>query len=122
MNPDNVKRGKSNKRRGADAERRLAAIIRDQYGYDVRRGYASANMPDLIGLDGIHIEAKYVMNLNIRKAMEQSKRDAEKFKDGEPVVIHGKPREEWLVTMPLSLFMDMYTSYNSDVEVHGETK
>lgn len=42
--------------------------------------------------------------------------------EAEESPIRYKRQEYELVTMPLSLFMDMYTSYNSDVEVHGETK
>lgn len=108
---DKVKQGMSNKRRGADAERRLAGLIRDNWGYPVRRGYYSAGEPDLVGLTGVHIETKYVERLNLRAAMEQSRRDSLKYEDGEPVVIHGRARGDWLVTMDLSFFFELYGAW-----------
>ena len=47
-----------------------------------------------------------VEKLNIYDAVEQSKNDA---RTGEmPVVMHRKNRKEWLVTMPLDDWMELY--------------
>ena len=94
--------------KGARFERLLAAKLR-AYGYKARRGqqYSGANGDaDVVGLPGIHIEAKAVERLNIHKAMEQSKADA---REGEiPVVIHKKNRSNILVTMELDDFIKLY--------------
>lgn len=108
---DKQRQGRSNRRRGADAERRVAEIIRDTWGYPVRRGQVFNKEPDVVGLSGIHLEVKYQEHLNVRKAMNQSIEASERYQDGMPVVIHGKAREEWLVTMRLEDWMDMYGAW-----------
>ena len=94
--------------KGARGERELAAVLRE-YGYATRRGqqYSGANGdPDVIGVPGLHIECKRVEQLNIGKAMEQSMDDA---RAGEiPVVMHKKNRKPWLVTLPLTCFMEIW--------------
>lgn len=97
----------NSKEKGKRAEREVAALLRS-YGYEARRGVqyqGGTDSPDVVGLDGIHIEVKHVENLNINKAMEQADRDS-----GEniPVVFHRKNRTPWLVTMHLDDFMNMY--------------
>ena len=95
--------------KGAAGERELAHILRD-YGYtDARRGqqFSGANGdPDVVGLPGIHIECKRVQKLNLYKAMKQSIHDAKK---GEaPAVFHRRDREQWLVTMRLTDWIELY--------------
>lgn len=98
----------NSRRKGAAFERRVAGILRE-YGYDGRRGqqYCGANGDaDVVGLPGIHIEAKAVERLNIYDALYQSKKDA---KTGEiPVVIHKKNHCNVLITMELDSFMEIY--------------
>lgn len=113
------KQGKSSRDKGARFERELVGILRDFYGYPVRRGYVYYKEPDLIGLDGIHIECKAVENLNIRKAYKQAVEDAEKHADGLPVVFHHKNRQGWLVTLSLADFMDMYGGWHDDTKGNG---
>lgn len=112
--------GKSSQRKGAAGERELAALLR-QYGYDIQRGgFVFGEVPDLVGLPGIHIECKRVEALNLDEAVYQSTRDSEKFKDGFPVVIHRKNhnpkktkyRDKWKVTMFLDDWLEIYN--NSD--------
>ncbi len=80
--------GKKSREKGKRGERELAKLL-ISYGYDARRGqqYCGANGDaDVVGLPGLHIECKWVENLNLSDAMAQSERDA---KQGEiPVVIH----------------------------------
>lgn len=94
--------------KGARGERELASVL-NSYGYFCRRGqqYSGANGdPDVVGLPGIHIECKRVERLNLTDAMIQAKRDA---RDGEiPAVFHRRNREEWLVTMRLDDWVQMY--------------
>lgn len=105
-----MKRRKMNSsKKGANGERELAEILKS-YGYTIERGgtqsYGCA--PDLMGLQGIHIECKRVEKLNILEAMKQSERDAQKFNDGAPAVFHRKNRAPWFVTMRLSDWMKLY--------------
>ena len=99
--------------KGAAGERELAKVLRG-HGYNCRRGqqYSGANGDaDVLGLPGIHIECKRVERLNIYDAIEQSKRDA---RDGEkPVVMHRKNHCEWLVTMPIDEWIELYREWES---------
>lgn len=104
-------RGRSSRRKGADGERELANLIRDQWGYEVKRGQCFNHQSDVIGLEGIHPEVKRVEALNIHKAMAQAILEAEKRQDGLPTVFHRRNRGEWLVTMRLTDWMDMYGSW-----------
>lgn len=98
----------NSRQKGARGERELAAVLRE-YGFDSRRGqqYCGLNGDaDVIGLPSIHIECKRVERLNIYEAMQQAGRDSG---DGEvPAVFHRKNREEWLVTMGLNDWLEMY--------------
>lgn len=98
----------NSRQKGARAERQLAKKLRD-YGYECRRGqqYCGANGDaDVVGLEGIHIECKHVERLNIYDAISQARHDA---KDGElPTVFHKKNNCEWLVTMPLDAWIEIY--------------
>lgn len=87
-----------------------------KYGYDCRRtvqynGKAEKGEADIVGLDGIHAEIKRVEQLNLYNAMDQAKRDA---KNGDkPAVFHRKNRCNWLVTMELDDFMEIYGEYQA---------
>lgn len=96
--------------KGAKGERELAGKLRE-FGYDARRGqqFCGANGDaDVVGLPGIHIECKRVEKLNLYDAMSQSVRDA---REGEvPTVFHRKNHCEWLVTMRMEDWMQMYSN------------
>lgn len=101
----------NSRRKGADGERELANKLRE-YGYDAHRGVqykGSPDSPDVVGIEGFHIECKRVEQLNIEKAMQQSERDAG---DNVPLVIHRKNREEWKVTMRLDDFIELIRGEN----------
>lgn len=99
--------GKSERDRGARGERLLRDAL-NEHGLDVRRGSCFRHESDLIGLTGVHVECKFVEHLNVRKAMEQAKVEAEKRADGMPTVFHKKARAEWLVTMRLEDWVLLY--------------
>jgi Holliday junction resolvase len=100
---------RSSQRKGAAGERELADKLRE-YGYDTERGgsLTFGDVPDLIGLPGIHIECKRVEKLNVTEAMQQAIRDSERFHDGTPALFHRKNRQPWLVTLRLEDFMKIY--------------
>ena len=94
----------------------MAKLISDR-GYKCIRGQQRSGLEqaDVIGLDYIHIECKRVQNLNLDKAMEQSKRDS---KSGEmPTVFHRKNNQKWKVTLEFEDFMTLYDSYYSDMKL-----
>lgn len=101
--------GKASQRKGAAGERELAALLRG-HGYEVERGgsLSFGEVPDLVGLPGVHIEVKRVERLNVGEAFAQAVRDAEKFQDGAPVLFHRRNRQPWLVTMRFEDWMALY--------------
>ncbi len=105
---DSKKRGRAARNKGAAAERELAALIRDTWGYEVHRGKVFYHESDLVGLDGIHVEVKRQERLNIYEAVRQAISEAGKRKDGVPAVFHRRDREGWLVTMRLEDWIDLY--------------
>ena len=103
----------NSRQKGARFERTLAAALRD-YGYECRRGqqYCGANGDaDVIGLPGIHIEAKHQERMSLYDWMEQAKRDA---KSGElPAVFHKKNNAEILVSMELADWIKLYREWEA---------
>ena len=108
--------GKGSRDKGANGERELARLLKDFYGFDVCRGQVFNGEPDLVGLDGIHVEVKRVERLNVNDAMEQSREAAKKKQDGVPVVIHRRNRTRWMVTMDLQDWVDFYLGWLGDEE------
>lgn len=111
--------GKAQREKGKRGERELAGILRN-YGYDTRRGQqfcGADGSADVIGLPGIHIECKRVEKLNLLDAMEQSKEDA---RPGEfPAVFHRRDRTEWLATMRLDDWINLFREWEAGREVEG---
>lgn len=106
---------KNGRAKGKRAELELAHVLRD-YGYDTRRGqqYCGANGDaDVVGLPGVHIECKRVERLNLEDAIAQAQRDA---RQGEmPVVMHRRNRGQWMVTMPLADWMELYKEAHDEL-------
>lgn len=101
--------GKASQRKGADGERELAAVLRE-YGYEIKRGGSMSfgEVPDLVGLPGVHVEAKRCEQVRLSEWMKQAEKDSKRFRDGMPVVFHRRSREPWRVTMNLADFMQLY--------------
>lgn len=102
------------KRKGKEGELELARKLKE-YGYDAKRSVqynGKDGQADVIGLPHIHVEVKRVERLNIYDAIAQAKRDA---KNGDkPTVFHRKNRCNWLVTMELDSFMELYAGYRDN--------
>ena len=98
-------------RKGAVGERELAALL-SAAGYECQRGgsLSFGEIPDVLGLPGIHIECKRVEKLNVGEAMEQAIRDSERMLDGLPALFHRRNRKPWLVTMRLQDWLKLYGS------------
>ena len=112
--------GKTSRDKGKVGERELAGYLRE-YGYECKRGVqycGKTGAADVIGLPGIHIECKRVEHLNLYNAVSQSKSDA---KEGElPTVFHRKNHCQWLVTMELDTWMEIYQEYFNNMKGEGQ--
>ena len=102
--------GAASQRKGAAGERELASRLRE-YGYEIERGgsLSFGEVPDLVGLPGVHIECKRVERLNVPEAMQQAVKDSARFQDGMPALFHRRNRQPWLVTLRLEDFMQLYS-------------
>lgn len=104
----------NSKRKGAEGERELSRIFKSR-GYETRRGqqYCGANGdPDVVGLPRIYIECKRVENLSIYPAIEKV---CDECPEGRvPAVFHRRNRKEWLVTMRLDDWFEIYEGGNDD--------
>jgi len=91
--------------KGARGERLWRDQLREQ-GFTARRGQQFAggtDSPDVIceELKLLHMEVKFVQNLNLDKACEQAIRDA---KGKRWIVAHKKVNKDWKVTMSSDTF------------------
>lgn len=116
----------NSKQKGARFERHLASRFRE-YGYDDARRTAqycgnTGDASDVVGLPGLHIEAKHQEQMRLYEWMAQAKRDAEASeKDVLPAVFHKKNNAAILVTMELDDFMNLYREWEAGHNLRGET-
>lgn len=116
----------NSKDKGARFERELANLLKE-YGYDCRRTAQycgnTGDAADVIGLPGIHIEAKHCEAMRLYDWMEQAKRDSA-GSDKVPAVFHKKNRAAILVTMELDDWIKIYKdgSKNAETTKIEETK
>jgi Holliday junction resolvase len=106
----------NSKQKGARFERKLASIFRD-YGYmDSRRTAQycgnTGDASDVVGLPGIHIEAKHQENMRLYDWMAQAVRDSN-GSENLPAVFHKKNNADILVTMRLEDWMQLYREWES---------
>ena len=106
----------NSKQKGARFERLLASIFRG-YGYSDSRRTAqycgnTGDASDVIGLPGLHIEAKHQEKMYLYDWMDQAIRDS-KDTGKLPAVFHKKNRAEILVTMCLDDFMTIYKEWDA---------
>lgn len=122
----------NSKAKGGRGERLLAKELQ-KYGVDAHRTAqfkGSADSPDVVGLEGIHIECKFYKDpltwAQKEQFMQQAIRDSEGKR--KPVVFHKANRKEWevtlraypvnseseivLITMRLSDFMKFYGGWH----------
>lgn len=108
----------NSKQKGARFERQLASLFRE-YGYDARRTAQycgnTGDASDVIGLPGIHIEAKHQERMQLYDWMAQAKRDAAGT-DTLPAVFHKKNNASILVTMEFEDWMRLFTEWEAGQE------
>jgi len=100
----------NSRQKGARGERMWRDVLR-AFGYEAIRGCQNAGRfssgqeaPDVICNLPIHFEVKFVEKLNLGQAMAQAKRDCGKKM---PAVVHKRSREDWLITLDASTFLQI---------------
>lgn len=114
----------NSKQKGKRFELKLASIFRD-YGYNARRTAQycgnTGDASDVVGLRGLHIEAKHCEQMRLYEWMAQAKHDAAASgKPVLPVVFHKKNNAEILVTMELDAFMNLYREWEAGMDFSEE--
>ena len=115
----------NSKAKGARFERELARKFRE-HGYDDSRRTAqycgnTGDASDVVGLPGIHIEAKHQKTMRLYEWISQAKRDAENGGKGNlPAVFHKKNNAEILVTMRLEDWMNLYREWEAGFDLKEE--
>lgn len=101
--------GRFSQRKGRAAELELCRILND-HGLPAAPGASQSygTEPDLSGVPGIHIECKRCEQLRLTDWMAQAERDAARFHDGAPTVMHRRSRGPWMVTMKLTDWAALY--------------
>lgn len=101
--------GRSSQAKGRRAEAELAEYLRDHGFPDARPGdpLNFGTQADIVGADGLHIEAKRCERLQISQWYEQSLRDSRRFEDGKAVVIFRQNRKPWMITLSLEDFLSL---------------
>lgn len=112
---------KMQREKGKRFERALASRFRDQ-GFDARRTAqycgSTGDASDVVGLPGIHVEAKHVEQMRLYEWMAQAVHDAEAGGKGNlPAVFHKKNNAEILVTMRLDDWFNLYREWNAGHEL-----
>lgn len=110
----------NSKQKGARFERNLARILR-LHGYDTRRTAQycgkTEDAADVVGLPGLHIEAKHQERMCLYDWMAQAKSDALANGGGAlPAVFHKKNNAAILVTMELEDFLELYREWEAGRE------
>ena len=106
----------NSKQKGARFERELSKIFQS-YGYENARRTAqycgnTGDASDVIGLPGIHVEAKMQERMRLYEWIAQAENDAgNKRVEPLPSVFHKQSRKEILVTMRLDDWMKLYQGY-----------
>lgn len=102
----------NSKLKGKRFELQLAKMFRE-YGFtDARRTAQycgnTGDAADVIGLPGIHVEAKHCEKMRLYEWMQQARRDS---KNGDiPAVFHKQNHKPVLVTLEFDDFMQLYCS------------
>lgn len=114
----------NSKQKGARFERTLASKFRE-YGYSDSRRTAqycgnTGDASDVVGLPGIHVEAKHAEAMRLYEWMAQAKRDAAANGKGNlPAVFHKKNNAEILVTMELDDWINLYREWEAGFDLKG---
>jgi hypothetical protein len=90
----------NSRRKGKAGELEAAHYLTALFHTPVRRGRqfrGSPDSPDVVGLDGLHVEVKRVEAGNVETWLKQSERDAST--EQVPMVLHRRNGDAWKVTI-----------------------
>lgn len=93
--------------KGKRGELELASYLRSR-GYTARRGvqfHGGADSPDVVGIDGVHIECKRVEAGNPYDWLDQAVNDAGANKM--PVVMHRRNGRDWIAVLRLDDYLQL---------------
>lgn len=112
----------NSKQKGARFERLLASKFREQGYSDARRTAQycgnTGDASDVVGLPGIHVEAKHAEQMRLYDWMAQAKRDS--AGTGRlPAVFHKKNNAEILVTMTFDDWFNLYREWEAGFDLKG---
>ena len=99
--------GRYSRNKGKAGEREFTKLLK-QYGFNAQRGVqykGTPDSPDVIGIPGFHIEVKRTERLHLYDALKQS--ISESNENEIPIVAHRKNREEWIVILRATDFLEM---------------
>lgn len=113
--------------KGKRFERSLARIFRDHGYSNARRTQQycgnTGDASDVVGLPGIHVEAKHQERMMLYDWMAQAKRDAaENGKGHIPTVFHKKNNASILVTMELDDWFKLYREWEAGLDFEENDK
>jgi Holliday junction resolvase len=97
--------GRMSRDKGKRAELEVAQLLRD-HGIPARRGVqyrGGPDSPDVVGLDGYHIEVKRTERFSLYAALEQAM--SEKPDGDIPVVFHRANQRGWVVVLNAADFL-----------------
>lgn len=112
----------NSKQKGKRFELELSRKFRE-YGYTESHRTAqycgnTGDASDVVGLPGIHVEAKHQERMQLYDWMEQAKHDAkESGKDVLPAVFHKRNNHKILVTMELDDWMTIFREYEAGMSL-----
>lgn len=96
--------GKSQRNKGANGEREVAAILRE-HGIEARRGQVFNHEPDIVSDTILHFEVKRQETTKLGEWFRQSESaSGEKI----PSVVHRRSRESWMITMRFEDFLRLW--------------
>lgn len=105
--------GKLSRNKGKRGELELSHALQKLGFPDARRSQqycGSESSADVLGVPGIHPEAKRCEHLSLYTAYEQAARDSEGT-GNMPVVFHRRSRHPWLAIMSLEDWSRIYKKY-----------
>ena len=112
----------NSKQKGKRGELEVAEILRNNGFPTARRGVqykGGHESPDVIGMDGVHLEVKRMEHTDVYSWMAQAKAEADK---DIPAVVFRKNGEEWNVIVPLYEFINIVKGWQSWQKYNGCTK
>lgn len=112
--------------KGANGERELAQYLRNKGHLEARRSAQycgkTGDAPDIVGVDGLHIECKRVEQFRDDVSLQQAERDS---RAGDlPIVMYRRNGEEWKALTRLDTFLIIWDelSDTQKANIHQKLK